>query len=189
MRWNCSCVYSNICWCVCCLKPVGCVAFATVAHLRLPTNHRQTQRQTDCMWLNILFSNWATVQLTVLHLCEKPLASSWLLNPQIPDLCSLCLHPAGSKCVTACQQVAWRPVFVLACVCTVYTHTHIHIPVNTLHTWAAKSILDMTHTEQTGNRELWCNPVGTWGHLSIFVYVSFLSLYVLFNVPSLRSLF
>lgn len=94
-------------------------------------------------------------------------------------------------CMPACQhQVAWRPVFILlASVCTVhshartYTYTYTQTHTHTLHTWTAKTILDMTHTEQTGNGVI-MSPEGR-GPLSIFIYLCFLSLCHFFNVPSL----
>lgn len=152
-----------------------------------------------CMWFNMLLAYWATVQcvqLTVIHLCEKPLASSWLLRGLLPDLCSLCQHlfytvycqhPAGSMCVTACQQVARRPVFVL------HTHTHTDTHLSTPCTPDKPKACRHAHTH-TANKERWCHPAGSWRQrapvylgLRLFVF-SLMSLLVLSWAYILRSL-
>lgn len=151
------------------------------------------------MWINILLAKWATVQLTVLHLCVKPLASSWLLNPQLPGLCSLCQHPAGSKCVTACQQqVASRPVFILYwSLFALYTHMHAHTYAHYTHARAhtqthtnkhPSHLSSQTHTrhdtqskQETGGDDV------TKGQRALIYLFSpfFLSLCLFFNVFSL----
>lgn len=149
-------VDSNICWCVCCLTSGFCVAVAAVAHLTTKTDRLHVVKHLVSL-LSYSAAN-SSSQIFVKNLFPP---SGFLIQS---DLCSLCQHLLGHR-VTACQQVAWRPVFVLACVCTAYTHRYTPVN-NTLHTWA-----DMTHTQikqETRSDDVTPQEAD----LSIFVFLS-----------------